>query len=188
VVLAVSDGPGGGQCPRLAHRTAPAGKNPDRLTRRGGSSNSWNSLRPISSLLVFYWERKRQGRLAPRRADLDPAEIPSHLPYFYIVDVVDDGADFLVRLAGTQIAASLPRDPTGKLLSEILRDVPDALEDALQLLRTVLEEKRPGYSRGEVFWLRERSYRWFAAVRLPLSEDGATVNRIMGVVTPISCG
>jgi hypothetical protein len=138
--------------------------------------------------LVSYWERKRQGRLAPRRADLDPADIPSHLPYFYIVDVVDDGADFLVRLAGTQIAASLPRDPTGKQLSEILRDVPDALEDALQLLRTVLEEKRPGYSRGEVFWLRERSYRWFAAVRLPLSEDGATVNRIIGVVTPISCG
>jgi hypothetical protein len=162
---------------------------------RPGSDSPWRKFEQLEQPptdfiadLVFYWERKRQGRLAPRRADLDPAEIPSHLPYFYIVDAIDDGADFLVRLAGTQIAASLPRNPTRKLLSEILGDVPDALEVALQLLRTVLEEKRPGYSRGEVFWLRERSYRWFAAVRLPLSEDGATVNRIMGVVTPFSCG
>ena len=48
-----------------------------------------------------YWFKKRAGRLAPTRADIDPVDIAPLLPRVMLVDVSTDPVDFRFRLAGT---------------------------------------------------------------------------------------
>lgn len=77
--------------------------------------------------LLDYWNRKRAGRIGPRRADLDPAAIKAHLPHLVIVDVIDGGKDFRFRLVGTRVVEGLGHDNTGKRFSEAFGDQPEAL-------------------------------------------------------------
>lgn len=52
--------------------------------------------------LLVYWEERRNGRTAPRRADLDPLDLPpSLLPHVLLIEVERDPLDFRYRLAGT---------------------------------------------------------------------------------------
>jgi hypothetical protein len=129
--------------------------------------------------LVGYWDRKRGGRFACSRADIDPTELASHLPDLFMADVLDGGADFRYRLVGTQIVRGLGRDSTGRRLSELYGAKPAALQKVLATFRTVVEEKRPVFGRGTIFWLPSRDIRRFAAGYLPLSDDGRTVNIIL---------
>lgn len=62
--------------------------------------------------LVAYSDKKRGDRFAPRRSDIDPTEIPRHLPHIHMMDVLDGGADFRYRLIGTAIVQGLGRDNT----------------------------------------------------------------------------
>ena len=66
--------------------------------------------------MYAYWEEKRAGRPFPARADVSPAEIVSHLPSLFLVDVVPPGlaiGDFRVRLMGTALNDLFARDFTG---------------------------------------------------------------------------
>ena len=54
-----------------------------------------------------YWVAKRGARKMPARADLEPGDIPGHLPDIGLVDVLPDEPYFRYRLLGTrQVAAS----------------------------------------------------------------------------------
>jgi hypothetical protein len=134
---------------------------------------------PQIAELAAYWEEKRAGRMAPRRADIDPTEIPHHLRHIFMVDVIDEGADFRYRLMGTAITEGMGRDSTGKVLSELYRDQPDAFDKIAGSLRQVIADRRPLFSRGQLFWLPHRAYRRFAGLGMPLSDDGTTVNIIL---------
>jgi hypothetical protein len=129
--------------------------------------------------LVAYWERKRTGRFAPRRAEIDPTELGPHLPHVFMVDVLQGGADFRFRLIGTEIVKGLGRDSTGMRFSELYRGQPEALQKLLAIFRTIIEEKRPVFGRGSVFWLPSRDTRRFAVGFLPLSDDGVSVNIVL---------
>src|SRR3546814_13218922 len=56
--------------------------------------------------LFAYWQDKRRGDLLPRRADIDPVEIPRLMPYVLIADI--EHAPFRVRFrpAGTTVVAA----------------------------------------------------------------------------------
>ena len=54
--------------------------------------------------IYHYWDDKRNGRLMPRRADLDPVDIPKLLPDIGLVDVVPDERQYVYRLIGTNEA------------------------------------------------------------------------------------
>ncbi|HWI27829.1 MAG TPA: PAS domain-containing protein [Stellaceae bacterium] len=129
--------------------------------------------------LVEYWDRKRAGRIGPRRADIDPTEIAAHLAHIFMADVIEGGADFRYRLIGTRIVEGLGRDNTGKRLSELYRDQPRALAQLKAVFRMQVERKAPLFTRGRVFWLPEATYRRFTGASMPLSDDGATVNIIL---------
>ena len=60
-----------------------------------------------------YWDGKRNGRLMPSRAYLDPVDIPKLLPDICLVDVVPDARRYVYRLIGTNECAMRGRDPTG---------------------------------------------------------------------------
>src|SRR5258708_3922987 len=74
---------------------------------------------PELSAVRAYWERKRGPHFAPRRADIDPADLVPSLPRITLSDVIrGDGAegslDFRYRLCGTGICTAHWRDPTGE--------------------------------------------------------------------------
>ncbi len=134
---------------------------------------------PLLNELVAYWDAKRAGRMAPRRSDIDPAELQAHLPRLFLLDVLDAGADFRYRLIGTAIIQGMGRDSTGRRMSDLHADQPAVLKTLLERFRRVVAEKRPVFVRGRVFWVADREHRRFVSAAMPLSDDGATVNMIL---------
>ncbi|HYM30423.1 MAG TPA: PAS domain-containing protein [Candidatus Cybelea sp.] len=134
---------------------------------------------PIIQELVDYWEKKRAGRMAPSRAEIDPAELKAHLPHIHLIDVIDGGADFRYRLVGTSIVQGLGRDNTGKRVSELYGDRPEVCARIIARFALVVTEKRPIFSRGRIWWMPDRNFRGLAGGSVPLSDDGVNVNIIL---------
>jgi hypothetical protein len=62
-----------------------------------------------------YWDAKRKDRFAPRRAEIDPADLKEFFPRIMLADVCsDEPLDFRYRLSGTGINAILSGEQTGK--------------------------------------------------------------------------
>ena len=130
------------------------------------------------SELAAYWHAKRGNRFAPRRADIDPAEIREHMPRLFMIDVLP-GGDYRYRLVGTELVARTGRDPTGMLLSQLQAERPDVRDVRKQRYDEVVASRRPIYTRGEVYWLGEDEYRCFECGHFPLSDDGKNANIIL---------
>jgi hypothetical protein len=124
-----------------------------------------------------YWFRKRAGRLAPTRADIDPIDIAPLLPRVMLVDVSTNPVDFRFRLAGTGLFKIHGAELTNKRALEleppaygalIHRHYCDALERRAPIAHRLLIEcqtRRSAYLR----------------IILPLSEDGVVINRLLTV-------
>lgn len=123
-----------------------------------------------------YWRRAANGRPMPARADLDPAMMRHLLPGISILDV---GARFDVlryRLAGTRLHDIYGCEVTGQNVFDLRLGPKRRYWQAAY--RRVVEERTPmqGAVKGPVagrdhvvlFWLR-----------LPLSEDGERVSKIL---------
>lgn len=128
-------------------------------------------------LVYGYWNDLRGVRFAPawgafRLVDLAPQVIP----YVRVADVIDGGRDFRYRFWGTGLSAVRALDRTGVCLSEI--DSPRT-QTALAEYRRIVTEKR-GFAfvynaRGG----QDRLSLHAPSVRLPLSSDGETVDKIV---------
>ena len=66
-----------------------------------------------------YWCRKASGKSMPRRADIDPIDIPKLLPHVMLVDVLPSGR-YRYRLIGTENAEAHGVNATGRFLDEVL--------------------------------------------------------------------
>ncbi len=134
---------------------------------------------------LAYWKTKRGTRAMPRRADVDPTEMPPRLlPLLYLTDVVDAGARFRYRLMGTAAVNSVRADLTGRYLDE-LTEAGRYRDYVTALYRLVLARRQPVFSMSH--------YLRFSAVagtppetrpatqRLmcPLSSDGLTVDQVI---------
>jgi hypothetical protein len=129
--------------------------------------------------LAAYWESKRAGRFAPRRADIDPADIRAHMPTLMMVDVLPDG-DYRYRLMGTSLTEGRGRTATGQRVTELMADRPDAMRQLKQRFDSVVAARAPVYSRGEVYWETDADdMRMFECGYFPLSDDGETVSIIL---------
>lgn len=127
--------------------------------------------------LYDYWLGKhRDGRL-PAKADIDPVEIPDLLMDIFLVDVVDGGADFVFKLAGSQVEEIYD----GSLRGKSLFSMQDSTEitPVVQQYLDVVTQREPRYRDGDlrVFgkdrWLTRR-------LLLPLSSDGESVDVLLG--------
>lgn len=68
-----------------------------------------------------YWQSKQADQRPPRRADIDPIDIPKLLPNVLLIDVVGTPAyDFHYRLLGTAIAAFDGIEYRGSMLSQMV--------------------------------------------------------------------
>ena len=69
----------------------------DRSIRR---ENMDDLVHPVLRQLHAYWDEKRAGRIGPTRAEIDPVDFRYAIGWTALVDVVDGGASFNVRLWG----------------------------------------------------------------------------------------
>jgi hypothetical protein len=137
-------------------------------------------LAPEFGAIKTYWDKKRGARAMPRRADIDPVELRTHLPYFGLVDVIDGGRDFRFRLLGTEFSRLFGRDSTGKTLTEVYgAGCADVLRWMTTSYAEVLRTKRPVLRLGSMRAVRKDFIRCDSLL-LPLADDGEHVNMIMG--------
>lgn len=126
-----------------------------------------------------YWNRKRGDRAMPRRADIDPVEIPRLLPYVSLIGVEHEPFRLFYRLIGTHITQAVGRDSTGRYFDEIYEG--KILDDMARRFSTVVKAKTPARFMARAFFAG-KDYRHYETVHLPLSDDGQTVNMIFAGV------
>jgi hypothetical protein len=135
-------------------------------------------LYPDLQRVRAYWTGKRQARFAPRRADIDPADLVAVLPRIMLADVVaKPPLDFRYRLSGTAITDVHKKDLTGKGPRDL---VPAAYGDMIYAHYCEAVRRREPLLHLVVLDTIERS-RSYARLLLPLSEDGSAVTMLMAV-------
>jgi hypothetical protein len=124
-----------------------------------------------------YWRRIAAGRAMPARKDLDPVDIPRLLPYVMLVEVEGPGR-FRYRLIGTAIAQEQGVNATGRYVGEAIKN-PEYRVHGLSLYEQCVRERRPIYSESLFLSSEDGAIeRHTKAVFLPLSDDGAAVDRV----------
>jgi hypothetical protein len=127
-----------------------------------------------------YWSDKRGARAMPGRGDISPAQLKSELPHILLADVIDGGVDFRYRLVGTQLRPFFFNEPSGKLMSEAIAPFGEVtLQQTLGAYRSVIERRAPIRLTGSGS-LYGQDPKYFDALLAPLSDNGVTVNMILG--------
>jgi hypothetical protein len=134
-------------------------------------------LDPDIKLAFDYWCRKRGERLAPNRADIDPADIAPLLPRVTLVDVSTDPVDFRFRLVGTSLFKIHGAELTNKRALEL--EPPPYAALIHRLYCDALARRAPVAHRLLIECETRRSA--YLRIILPLSEDNQAVNRLMTV-------
>lgn len=124
-----------------------------------------------------YWRRKAAGRSMPRRADIDPTEMPRLLPYVRLVDVLGPGL-YRYRLIGTEVQQLHGTNPTGRFVHEVLTG--PSCARILAVYDECVRDRRPIYFEN-LFLTSDRreSFYHSKVVFAPLSEDGETVSQVL---------
>ena len=115
----------------------------------------------------------------PRRADIDPVDLKDLLPDLLLGDYEPSPFRVRFRLVGTRLAAIHGLDFTGHYLDQLVFAAADGL-DWSDLNRLVFDRKTPLYGRGRRPTSDGRDV-GFEFGTFPLSDDGETVNRWVGV-------
>lgn len=125
-----------------------------------------------------YWQQKASGRLMPRRADIDPTEIPTLLRDIMLVEVHPDGR-YRYRLIGTKNTETHGLHAIGRYVDEILPG-PEYKRDVLALYDECVRSRQPLYTEFLFFSTEDETAEHHTKVLfLPLAEDGEVVNLVM---------
>ncbi len=123
-----------------------------------------------------YWSGKRIGDALPARRDIDPVEVYDCLSVLMILEVVDGGQDFRIRLAGSQIEEAHDRPLKGLLVGEMGEG--EELAAMLDRFRAIVATRLPDFRTASLSVVG-RAFIEFDRVALPLSEDGQTVTHLL---------
>jgi len=132
---------------------------------------------PRAREFLNYWTAHCADGEPPHRADIDPPiDIPRLVPEIYLVNVVDRGRDYVVRLIGTRLAARYGSDATGRSLGELTAGAYRSM--IFGLLRAVLDTRRPVYSITN-YLQPDRNHLIVERLMVPLLGDENDVSIIM---------
>lgn len=132
-----------------------------------------------SIALFQYWNRLRDGRPAPRRTEVEPADIKALLADTFILEM-DTRKEAVFRLAGTRLCAIYGRELKGFSFPSLWREKDQRL--VARLIHGVFHQKSVVVISFEGFSRTGRSNH-FELLALPL--DGGVENpRCLGVITP----
>ncbi len=141
-------------------------------------AEQWRAHDPIVEKDLCYFEVKTGGKRMPRRADLNPVDMKPSLSEVALLELIyDDGGAFVdakVSLVGGRLE-SFYGAVTGKLVSEY--DAKEVCERVFQACKHCTEFKKPIMVMADALSNFKR-YLTIAALYLPMSSDGITVDRI----------
>ena len=123
-----------------------------------------------------YWLSKCRGDVLPARGDIDPVEIYDCLSALMILEVIDGGRDFRIRLAGSQVEEAHDRALKGLLVGEMGEGA--ELAAMLERFRAIVATRLPDF-RSASLSMVGRAFIEFDRVALPLAEDGQTVSHLL---------
>ena len=124
-----------------------------------------------------YWSECRGAGAMASREKIDPIDIPRLLPFIYLVDVLEGGADFRYRLIGSNIVTNTPKNYSNCLLSEVAgENTQGSLEAAY---RDVVTTAQPQIDRF-AYQARSGFRKVYDNLLLPLSDDGTNVTMLLG--------
>lgn len=136
--------------------------------------------------LYDYWRSCAAMRAMPARGDLDPIFMRDHLPSICLIDIFHGLRDAVVRLAGTRIKDVYGIELTGKCLGDL--EWGERADYWQSVYQRVLEGSAPlhGAIQGPI---SEREHITLFWLRLPLSDNGRRVNKILcyDVAVPNCC-
>jgi hypothetical protein len=128
--------------------------------------------------LHAYWRSKLRGRRMPAPADIDPTEIRQLLPSIIIAEYVGDPVRVRYRLVGTLQVYYNGLDFTGLYLDEIDWGLEN--EFVRQVHDRLVASAAPVV--GHYQWgFRDAGHGFAEFGVFPLSDDGATVVRCVGI-------
>ncbi len=131
--------------------------------------------------LYAYWDRVRNGRIAPYRFEIEPQEIAALLPETFIAEC-DTRAGLRFRLAGTKICEQFGRELRG---TDVMALWSGEDSDAVSALtRDILKHGAAGHGRFRATTATGRQAD-FELLLLPLIHNGTAVNRLLGMVSAI---
>jgi hypothetical protein len=133
---------------------------------------------PAIAGAVVYWRAMAGSKPMPSRAEIDPVEMRSFLEKVLLIDVLDNG-EFVFRLCGTEIREANQRDLTGRRADA--ESLGASVPQFLDAYRRTIAARGPVFFVGRVWW-QDRGYVSFEQVILPLSTDGARVDKLLCVV------
>jgi len=136
---------------------------------------------PTSRQLFAYWDGIRNGRIAPRRFEIEPAKIAGLLRETFIAECTGL-LGFRFRLAGTRICQHFGRELRG-VDFQSLWSLGDREAIASQV-RNVLNDGAVGYGVFDAYTKTKRQAR-FEFTLMPLIHTGQTINRLLGAITAI---
>jgi hypothetical protein len=142
------------------------------------------TLRPVREVRLssdilkgmhVYWDKLRNTRVFPARADIDPVDIKPFLGRIVLFDVLKDPLRFKFRLVGLEFVNQFGLDPTGKMVDEYPR--PESRQFIADMLTSTLAAREPMTIRRTV--LTGDRVCNYESLYMPLSADGENIDMIM---------
>jgi len=129
--------------------------------------------------VVAYWKGLGGERPMPSWSEFELVQIPpSLLVTTHVTDVIAGWDDYLVRFWGTGFVDIHDQEATNRWVSEI--EPPELGTAVVDSIRTVIKARAP---RAFTILLQTpgRPEKFQVVLRLPLSDDGETVNHVVTV-------
>jgi hypothetical protein len=130
---------------------------------------------PRLQRFLGYLEEKRAGRDFAARRDIDPLDFPYILGDVVLLDVLYDPIRFRYRVVGTGLATWRGYDLQGKFVDS--HPDPEYRAFVLARYRETVERRCPTGGVYDLFL--DGKQRRYQCVRVPLSENGATIDMII---------
>ena len=121
-----------------------------------------------------YLEEKRGARPFAARRDIDPLDFPYVLAHMVLLDVLYEPLRFRYRVVGSGLAGWRGYDLTGKFVHD--HPDPEYRDFVVARYRETVELRRP--TGGSYALMLDGKPRRYQTVRVPLSDDGETINMI----------
>ena len=129
--------------------------------------------------LLAHWRTLCDDREYPSFFDLDPTAIPDMWANCFVLEIFDDGNEPRYRAMGEALAAHVDFSLIDRPISMIPeKSLPGV---AISFLEEMLRKGVP-ISRGDEYFKDDGTRVLFRSILLPMSDDGDTINGILGAV------
>lgn len=135
------------------------------------------TLSDTNRKIYDYWLKACGIDPIPRAQALAPVLMPRDvLGYFTVIEVIDPGPQFIVRLTGSQVRDAAGQDYTGQMVDQM----PGA-ESVLEQFKWCVLNRRPYCARSKLHW-SANDFRHYEALVLPFGEPDGRIEKIASVI------